>query len=128
MADLRSRLQALIDDIKHAPSAPSIEVLEEFARRRKELDAELLRTTLSPRDRHELGEHAELVRTLIAAASNRTRIAADVARAAAERAQHAAQHPTILDPASRSTSALVRHSTGNAFTTAFDRSDDGYDR
>ncbi|MBC7299525.1 hypothetical protein [Nocardia salmonicida] len=106
MADLRSRLQALIDDIKHAPSAPSIEVLEEFTRRRKELDAELLRTTLSPR----------------------TKIAADVARAAAERAQHAAQHPTILDPAPRSTSALARHSTGNAFAAAIDRSDDGYDR
>ena len=128
MADLRSRLQALIADIKHAPAAPAVEVLEEFARRRKDLDAELRATQLSVRERQELGREAELVRTLLADAIDRTRIAAEVARKTAERERHAAQHPTILDPVLASTSALARHSAGNAFAAAFDRSDDGYDR
>ncbi|MBF6422973.1 hypothetical protein IU436_30365 [Nocardia farcinica] len=128
MADLRSRLQALVADIKHGPAAPAVEILEEWARRRKELDAELLRTPLTVRERQGLGREAEHVRALLAAAIDRTRIAAEVARKTAERERHAAEHPTILDPAPASTNALSRHSGSNAFTAAFDRSDDGYDR
>lgn len=128
MADLRSRLKALIAEIRRAPEVPAVDVLEEFARRRKELDAELLRTQLSVRERQELGRDAELVRTLLSAAIERTRIAAEVARKTAEREQYAAQHPTILDPAPASTNALSRHSVSNGFAAAFDRSDDGYER
>ncbi|WP_083885592.1 tyrosine-type recombinase/integrase [Nocardia thailandica] len=85
MADLRSRLQALIADIKHGPAAPAVEVLEEWARRRKELDAELLRTPLTARERQDLGREAEHARALLTSAIDRTRIAAEVARKTTER-------------------------------------------